>query len=308
MCGILQSEQKQEGECTVYLSYVDLHTHTSCSDGALSPEKLAAKAEEAKLRMLAITDHNTATPIEELQKNHPLIHFVQGSEISCLYTDSAGKDHELHVVALGFDPQNPQMQILFAQNRQDRRPYIHAILEKLKLQGISVGTYEDLEAASDSSSHFGRMIIARRMVEKGYVKTVNEAFDLYLGAHGQRRAYVPNPLRYVHLEQAVSAIRAAGGVPVLAHLYYYQLPLEENHRLIGYFRHLAGRDAAMETEYGLYDEEQRQQLRQLADMYGLMHSCGSDYHGQNPDETLEHGFEAWQCEPLVRRLWRENVW
>lgn len=290
------------------LSYIDFHTHSNQSDGILTPEQLICRAEKANIRMMAITDHNAATPIAQLQKAHPHIRLVQGSEISCRYTDSQCKEHELHVVALDFDPNNPEIQTVFAKNRQDRRPYINAILDKLKALHIDVGTFEDLQAASDGSPHFGRMIIAKKMVEKGYVKTVNEAFDVYLGAHGQRKAYVPNPLQYVHLEEAVSAILAAGGIPVLAHLYYYQLPLEENHRLIGYFRHLAGRDAAMETEYGQYDASQRQQLQQLADMYGLMHSCGSDYHGQNPDETLEHGFEAWECEPLVRRIRRDYLW
>lgn len=290
------------------LSYVDFHTHSNQSDGILTPEQLIRKAEQEHIRVMAITDHNTATPIAALQKEHPRIHLIQGSEISCRYTDQQNKEHELHLVALGFDPQHPEIQKVFAQNRQDRRPYINAILEKLKQQGMEVGTFDELQNESDGSPHFGRMIIAKKMVEKGYVKSINEAFDGYLGAHGQRKAYVPNPLRYVHLEQAVAAILAAGGIPVLAHLYYYQLPMEENHRLLGYFKHMAGRKAAMETQYSQYDDAQRQQLESLADMYGIMHSCGSDYHGQNPDETLAQGFEGWQCEPLLRQLRKEPIW
>ena len=290
------------------LSYIDFHTHSNQSDGILTPEQLVCEAEKAHIRILAITDHNTATATEQLQMRHPSVRLIQGSEISCRYTDSRGKEHELHVVALGFDPEHPQIQKVFSDNRQDRRPYIEAILQKLRVYNINVGTFAQLQAASAGSSHFGRMTIAKKMVEAGYVKTVKEAFDIYLGAHGQRKAYVENPLQYVHLEEAVSAIIAAGGVPVLAHLNYYQLPLEENYRLIGYFRYLAGEKAAMETEYGQYSQEQRQQLRDLADAYGLMHSVGSDYHGQNPDETLEHGFEGWQCEVLVRRLMGEQLW
>lgn len=286
------------------LSYIDLHTHSTKSDGILTPEQLVTEAEKAWIRLLAITDHNTATDITELQKAHPHIHLVQGSEISCLYSDLEGKEHEIHVVALGFDPKHPAIQEVFAQNRQDRRPYINAILEKLKALDITVGTFEDLQAASDGSPHFGRMIIAKKMVENGYVSTVNEAFDVYLGAHGKRKAYVPNPLRYVSLDKAVTAILAAGGYPVLAHLFYYQLPDEENQRLVGYFRHLSGYKGAMEVEYSQYSRQQRQQLQILADQYGLMYSCGSDYHGQNPDETLEQGFEGWQCELLVRSIWR----
>lgn len=281
---------------------IDFHTHTTLSDGMLKPEQLIEKALRSGVGMLAITDHNNATEAARYQPACPGIRLVQGSEISCLYTASDGSVHEVHVVALGFDPGHSAIRALFRQNRLDRRPYIQAILDKLAAHGIHVGSYADLEAAADGSQHFGRMLIAQRMAAMGYVAGVREAFDRYLGAQGERRAYVPNPLRYVSLEQAVAGILEAGGIPVLAHLYYYRLTDSENRRLVAYFSGLARGRGAMEVEYGFYTRAQRDALGALADEWGLLHSGGSDYHGQDPAETLENAPDASCCAQLVRLL------
>lgn len=284
------------------LPYIDLHTHTCLSDGVLTPVELTAEAERRGVGILAITDHNRPAELTQLRRAHPNMRLLQGSEISCIYTDDCGKEHELHVVALGFDPEHRAMQEVFRLNQPDRRPYINAILTKLEALGIHVGTYDSLRATAAQSTHFGRMHIAREMVERGYVRTIDEAFDVYIGVHGQKRAYVPNPLRYVTLEQAVAAITAAGGVAVLAHLYYYCLSETENHRLLAHFKSLAGDRGAMETEYSIYSRQTRDGLAALARQHGLMASCASDYHGQNPEETLEHRFDRAICRVLLERL------
>ena len=282
--------------------YIDLHTHTSRSDGILSPEALVREAEQAGIGILAITDHNRPAELATLQAARPELRLIQGSELSTLYTDAGGREHEVHVVALGFDPEHPAMQALFRQNQPDRRPYIGQILARLGALGIDVGSYETLQEAAGGSTHFGRMQIATEMKNRGWVASVSEAFDVYLGAHGQRKAYVPNPLRYVTTEEAVTAVTAAGGIPVLAHLYYYQLPEEEELRLLRHFRAWAGSRAAMEVEYGQYTRAQRDRLGQLAQEYGLLRSCASDYHGHGEDETLRHGFLAESCRPLLEML------
>ena len=281
------------------LPYIDLHTHTCLSDGAMTPEELTTEAEHQGVGILAITDHNRAADLADLRLAHPKMHLIQGSEISCTYTDPEGAEHELHVVALGFDPTHPAIKEVFRQNQPDRRPYIETILGKLAKFGIDVGTYDSLRAAENQSSHVGRMHIAKAMVERGYVKSIDEAFDIYLGVHGQKLCYTPNPLRYVSLEQAVSAILAAGGVAVLAHLYYYCLTETGYHDLLARFSSLTGDRGAMETEYSIYDRQTRDGLAALAAQYGLMASCASDYHGQNPGETLGHRFPAEICRELL---------
>jgi predicted metal-dependent phosphoesterase TrpH len=262
--------------------YVNVGFHlgsadTTCDfDGYLTEEELV-EAEKYVNRII--------------MENHPVYAtFPDGAEL------------ELHVVALGIDPRNPKIQAVLANNQPDRRPYLTAILDKLLAQGIDVGTYDELQAANARSRHFGRMQIGKEMVKRGYVKTVDDAFDVYMGAHGQRLAYVPNPLKYVTLEEGIDAILSAGGIPVLAHLYYYLLDAEGERALVRRFKELAGEKAAMEVEYAAYSRAQRDALRAIADEFGLMYSCASDYHGNLEGETLAHKFDPALCAPLLRLL------
>ncbi len=278
-------------------SYIDLHTHSCLSDGSLTPVELLTAAREAGIGILALTDHNATADLVPLQGAFPDLTLIQGAEITCRYLDQ-----ELHVVALGIDPENPKLRAVLRNNQPDRRPYLSAILEKLRALGIDVGTYDELQAANPNSRHFGRMQIAKEMQRRGYVATADEAFDVYMGAHGQRLAYVANPLKYVTLEEAVEAILDAGGIPVLAHLYYYLLDAEGERALVRRFKELAGEKAAMEVHYAAYTPEQRESLAAIADEFGLMHSCASDFHGNLADETLAHGFRREQCAPLLDAL------
>ncbi|MBP3659853.1 MAG: PHP domain-containing protein [Oscillospiraceae bacterium] len=277
--------------------YIDLHTHTCLSDGNLTPGELLTAARAAGISILAITDHNSTGDLTAWREAFPELTLIQGAEITCRYLQ-----HELHVVALGIDPENPRLRAVLAQNQPDRRPYLTAILDKLRALGLDVGTYDELQAANPHSRHFGRMQIAKEMVNRGYVNSADEAFDIYMGAHGQRLAYVANPLKYVSLEEAVEAILSAGGVPVLAHLYYYLLDSEGERALVRRFKELAGEKAAMEVEYAAYDRAQRDALGKLADEFGLMHSCASDYHGNLEGETLAHGFDRVLSGPLLEML------
>ena len=278
-------------------SHIDLHTHSCLSDGNLTPEALLTAAREAGIGILALTDHNATADLEPLQAAFPDIRLIQGAEITCRYLDQ-----ELHVVALGIDPEDPKLRAVLKNNQPDRRPYLSAILQKLRALGIDVGTYDELQAMNARSRHFGRMQIAKEMQKRGYVSSADEAFDVYMGAHGQRLAYVANPLKYVTLEEAVDAILSAGGIPVLAHLYYYLLDAEGERELVRRFKELAGDKAAMEVHYAAYSQAQRESLAAIADEFGLMHSCASDFHGNLEGETLAHGFVRAQCAPLLKAL------
>ncbi len=279
------------------MTCIDLHTHTCLSDGSLTPLELLHAAREAGIGILAVTDHNSTEDLATWRAAFPDLTLIQGAEITCRYLDL-----ELHVVALGIDPENPRLRAVLANNQPDRRPYLTAILDKLRRLGIDVGTYDELQAANPKSRHFGRMQIAKEMQRRGYVATADEAFDIYMGAHGQRLAYVANPLKYVSLEEAVEAILDAGGIPVLAHLYYYLLDSQGERALVRRFKELAGEKAAMEVHYAAYDRAQREALGAIADEFGLMHSCASDYHGNLQDETLAHGFTRALCAPLLEAL------
>lgn len=283
--------------------YIDFHTHSHLSDGILSPQQLLDRAKAEGIRTMAITDHNRlCKELPLLQEDNPDLLLIQGCEVSCIHPLLPGKEVELHVVALGCDPTSPPLNKALAQNQPDRRPYIQAILEKLSKWDIFPGTYEELQAQHPETTHLGRMNIAAAMVKKGYVSSVDEAFDVYIGAFGQRKAFVPNPLRYVSLEEAVSAIQNAGGLPVLAHLFYYLLHETEQHRLLSHFISLCKGDGGMEVNYGPYTKDQRAYLKGLSEEYKLLASAASDFHGQNPTDTLSHHFSAYEHRPILERL------
>ena len=282
--------------------YIDLHTHTTLSDGAYTPTELCRMAQEAGIKTLAITDHNRTDDLTALRSAFPQLRLIQGVEISCRYLTADGKDIELHVVGLGIDPENPRLKDLLARNHPDRSPYINAILDRLRDCGIDLGNYAQLCKLLPQKDHFGRMDIAKLLLERGFVATVQEGFDEYLGAHGKGRAYVPNPGRYVSVEEAVAAVVAAGGAAVLAHLYYYLLSDEENDTLLRYFKELSGKNGAMEVFYSRYTPEQRQALKALADRHALMYSAASDFHGQDINETLTNRFAAKDCAMLLQFL------
>lgn len=283
----------------MFIPYIDLHSHTTRSDGSLTPKELVKQAREAGIRFFSITDHNYTENLDDLRKNFPDMTLIQGAEISCIYSDSSEKEHELHIVALGFDPENKAMQALLARNQPDRRPYINAILDRLRENGIDLGNYEDIQKRFPNTQFIGRMILARCLFDEGYTASVDQSFDIYLGAHGQRRAYVKFNLQYATLEETVRTILEAGGIPVLAHLKYFRLDNLEEERLVNYFKEITGNRGAMEVYYSRYNEQTRLYLLSLSQKYNLMVSAASDYHGQEQWERLDTGFPYTACSELL---------
>lgn len=282
--------------------YMDLHTHTCRSDGLLEPGALVDLARDNGIGILAITDHDETYDLTGLRQANPDMRLIQGAEVSCVHTGADGQKTDIHMVALGIDPADPRLGEVLARNKPDRRPYVEAILARLAECGVILGSYEELAAAHPDTQHLGRIQIAKWMKARGHVESIQDAFDTYLGAFGQRLAYVPNPLQYVSMEEAAAAVLGAGGIPVLAHLYYYQLSGEKGRALVRDFKALAGDRGAMEVHYGRYTPAQRRALAELADEFGLMHSAASDYHGNDEGDTLANGFLPENCRPLLERL------
>lgn len=302
----------------MFTPFVDLHTHTQRSDGRLTPKELITKAYNAGIRVMSITDHNYTEDLTELRefaasKFEEGMTLIQGAEISAIY-DSNGVEHELHIVALGFNPDDPNIKALLAAHQPDRKPYIDAILKRLKddCGGIFIGTYESIQAQFPTTKYIGRMALARLLFEKGYTTSVDESFEIYLGSHGERRAYVKNPIRYSSLEEVVRIIIQSGGTPILCHPLYYDLDNgnrtggEEKERLIRTFKELVtayGGVGGMEVYYTRYkDMAERLYLLGMARKFGLLISAGSDYHQQEEWETLEHRTSCAACSDLLNHL------
>lgn len=280
--------------------YIDMHTHTTYSDGMWPPEQVIEEAIQDKIGFLALSDHNRTMDLSYLRKKYPDITLINAAEFSCMYSHD-GITQEIHVIGLGFDPINSKIQDMIKKNQPDRRPYIQAILGKLDQLDIHLGSFDDLRNEFSTCAHFGRTQLAMKMHQLGYVNSVAEAFDEYIGEYGKRKAYVKCDLVYVSLKQCVEAIVSAGGVAVLCHLLNYRLGTAGDRQLLQYFKSLAGSRGALETSYGMYSEEESQYLRTLGDEFELLHSAGSDFHAKEGD-TLNHQFDSAQFQPILEAL------
>lgn len=248
---------------------VDLHCHTLASDGNLTPVQLCLRAVELRIDLLAITDHDTAAGYRQARDYlsvEPLpLQLIPAAEFSCGW-----RNINVHVVGLGLDIDHPAALEAFAflrTARLQRAEMIGHKLDKLRMPGTCAGAL-----ALAGESQIGRPHFARFMVEKGYVSSVDAAFNRYLGNGkvGDIKAVWPG------LEQVVDWIRAAGGVAVLAHPLKYKLTATRLRLLVAEFKAAGGE--AMEVVTG------RQQndwsfLAELSRLNGLEASQGSDFHG-----------------------------
>ena len=286
---------------------IDLHTHTNVSDGALTPEELIAKAIEEGFEVLAITDHNRLLP--DFEKYYklaaPKLELVRGVEVGCVYTLSTGSLANLHVVVLVPDATRDITlleRLLESNGPKVREAYINRMLDALRKVGLDLGNYQDL-CKELGVEYIGKSQVVLAMVNRGFVKDTQEALDLYVGDFGERRAWVPKD-NQIKLEDLIQVVHQIQGIPILAHLYYYQLTEEENHEILRVFRQLTGAIGCMETEYGKYSEEVREVLRGYAKLYDLLESAGSDFHGIYGDDKLEEHFAYEDFEKMIQR-WAE---
>ena len=269
------------------MGYIDLHLHCNNSDGRLSSQELTNELRKAGITTAAITDHNKLLPnFEELQEKNPDICLIRGSEISSLHVFASGKKVEVHIVGLMLK-ETPELLELLKKNTADNGERIKKILEKLKEYDINIGTYEELQMMFPGK-RLGRMQLAKALVAHGVVESVAEAFDEYIGDYGKKLAWVENNIQFASIQEVVGVIHKASGRAVLAHALSYKLDDTEFEELLEVFK-AAGGDA-MEVEYGKYDAESRKFLAKTAKKWKLMPSCGSDFHGNSPEERLDYHF------------------
>ncbi len=249
---------------------VDLHVHTNASDGELSPAELVGVAVQFGLQVIGITDHDTTAGINDAVAAAASagLTVVPGLEIS---TDIPGS--EVHVLGYHIDIDAPQLREKLSLFRDSRLNRARGMTEKLGSLGLHLD-WERIEEIADGAV-IGRPHIAQALQERGYVSTIGEAFDRYIGRNGP--AYVE---RYkMTPAEAVQTILASGGVPVLAH------PLQILHVVPGLVQ--AGL-AGLECYYTGYTSDDVQLLVGLAERYGLVATGGSDFHGElvQPDNFL----------------------
>lgn len=247
---------------------IDLHCHSTFSDGTLTPEAIIELAESIGLYAVALTDHDTVAGIERAMAAaaDKVVHFVPGVEISGEIENGA-----LHILGLFVDYRNESLNrmLAFAEHERYQRNVI--IASRLQTIGLSISIEEVAEVARPGV--MGRPHFATLMLKKGYVGTMEEAFLRYLGKGGA--AFVPKTRIPRH--EAISVIREAGGVPVLAHPDQTHRGGMELDDLLGELKGLGL--LGIETNYSGYTTDRTRQFRRLAAKHGLQQSGGSDFHG-----------------------------
>jgi predicted metal-dependent phosphoesterase TrpH len=245
---------------------IDLHTHSTASDGIYSPTELLQHAHEVGLHVLALTDHDSTAGLDEASEAalHLAIDFIPGIEIN---TD-VGKD-EIHILGYYLEYARKEFQAILQVLRDARIHRGQRIVELLNQQGVHI-TWERVRQIAQGA--VGRPHIARALQEAGYVQSIAEAFDKYIGkgcpAHVPRYKLAP--------VDAIRLIRSANGLPVMAH----PIGLPGLDELRKWLPELVAEGlVGLETYYGPYTPEQVQELHTLADQYHLIPTGGTDFHG-----------------------------
>lgn len=258
---------------------IDLHCHSTRSDGTLTPKELVRHASKLGLSAIALTDHDSVNGIKEALDEAKKIGFelVPGIEFS------VAADTELHIIGLFLDPENEVLLKTIEALVSSRRRRMEDICEKLTALSLPI-TYD--EAQNEAGGDFvGRAHIAKLMIKKGYVSTVKEAFSKYIGLG--RPAY--SEKKELTVKNAIEAVNAAGGCAFLAHLNQTGYDDEKLFSVLSEMKEygLTG----IEGYYPEYTSEQIAAYRTMAGTLGLAFSGGSDFHGSmKPAIELGSGF------------------
>ena len=257
---------------------VDLHTHTTASDGGLSPVELVQRARERGVQLLAITDHDTVAGFAALKDEAgDGMQLLAGIELSCTWSGV-----NIHVLGLGIDIMAPEFVSELEGQRSARDSRAQLIGQRLDKLGF-VGSYE-AAAELAAGRAIGRPDFARFLVAEGHVSSMAAAFDKYLGSGklGDIKAVWPD------LGEVVSWIREAGGVAVMAHPLQYKMTNAKLRRMLTEFKEVGGE--GLEVCNGKPSNQDLAYLRQLCQQFELEASAGSDFH--NPSSWSELGCDA----------------
>jgi predicted metal-dependent phosphoesterase TrpH len=265
---------------------VDLHTHTLRSDGILTPEELVTAVAATGVTLLAITDHDTLAGVRELRASGATpagLEILPGIEINTVVHD---RDHiaegEVHVLGLGVDPDDEALEAALSSQRDARRVRFDKMVTRLREIGMPIDdALERLPATTDEDA-LGRPRIARALILTGHAESVEDAFTRHLSRG--RPAYVPR--EGLGPREAITAIRAAGGIASLAH--YSEAPAH-----MGFMRSLVELGLnGLEVHYRSYDLSTVRLMQKIAADLRLVETGGTDYHGDRETYAEAHA-ELW---------------
>lgn len=259
--------------------YIDLHVHSTASDGTLTPAQVAAEAKRAGLSAIALTDHDTVNGIEEAlcagEKNG--VRVIPGVELSCVYQ---GK--EIHILGLFVNHRDPAFTCQLDELLSVRIQRNQEMLRRFQADGFDITM--DVLTHGNPQTVITRAHFARALVEKGYASSMEKAFQGYLQYGGKYclRKELITP------ERAMKVLTGNQAFPALAHPGLYRLGWEATEALIAYLAKLGMK--GLEVYHSSHNSFQSGKLRTLARQYGLLPTGGSDFHGSNkPDISIGTG-------------------
>jgi predicted metal-dependent phosphoesterase TrpH len=270
---------------------IDLHSHTTASDGRSAPDVLIQEAAAAGVTTLAVTDHDTVAglAVAGIAARAAGMTFVPGIEVTAVHE---GRD--VHVLGYYIDAADEQLQQFLDQQRADRRRRLSEILERLQQIGVAIDTEPLLaRAADDTGKAVGRPMVAEALVTAGHARDIAEAFHLYLG--DGRPAFVERS--GVPPAQVISIIRRAGGLASLAH--------PGKTRIDALVSSLADNGlTALEVYHPDHDAHETARYREMAARYDLLVTGGSDYHGPGSGREAALGRTGLPAEDFARLMAR----
>ncbi len=261
------------------MTRIDLHVHTTASDGTLTPAAVTARARGLGLAAIAITDHDTVEGVAEaVRAGKELdVEVVSGIELSCYY-----RGREVHVLGYFIDIASASLAETIRAVTENRKARNHIIAERMAADGLPV-SIDELKRRFPYTV-IGRLHFAEVLVEHGLADSVSDAFARYLN---RGRPYF-EPQKRMNMDEAAAAIDAAGGLAVLAHPYQYRYSEAEMRRLFADFKSCGG--TGIECFYSGYDAEKSAFLTSAAAELGMCVTGGSDFHGSvKPDIELGSG-------------------
>ena len=261
------------------MKLIDLHVHSTASDGSLTPTEVVNRAAGLGLTAMALTDHDTVSGIDEALKAAKDLDMevIPGIEVSCIY-----KEKEIHILGLYIDHTNPELLSFLKEASRKRYDRNMEMLAAFNKNGFEI-TVEDLHCGNPKTV-ITRAHFARALLKRGYVSSVDQAFRKYLNP--DRPYYRSREL--ITPEEVLNALQAAGGFPVLAHPLQYKLGWAGTEELVSMLKEhgLCG----LECFHSSNNQDESGKLRKLAKKYSLAPTGGSDFHGAaKPDIEIGSG-------------------
>ena len=257
---------------------IDLHSHSTHSDGTLTPSELLILAKEKGLEYFAITDHDDIEGSKKLiESKHDGITVYSGVELNAKVDKG-----QMHILGYNIDLYNEELNNRLKELKENSKHNIMLYVKQLKEDFNIELPQKDIDEILNREGNIGRPLLALLLIKYGYVSTVAEAFDKYL-----RDDKVRNHKMWITKEECINLILNAGGIPVLAHPFTLKLTDEELHEEIKTLVSLGLK--GIEIVHSNSNEEQREYYKQLAKEFSLITTGGTDYHGKEVKPNIELG-------------------